>query len=96
MSTYRFKLEPYKGVKTRHTCPACKRSRCFARYIDTEGVLTFPDHVGRCDHEQRCGYHYTPKASSQTTRRLGRDYRLRPKWSSSLASQRPRPSLIGL
>ena len=55
MSTYRFKLEPYKGVKTRHTCPACERSRCFARYIDTEGVLTFPDHVGRCDHEQRCG-----------------------------------------
>ena len=62
MSTYRFKLEPYKGVKTRHTCPACERSRCFARYIDTEGALTFPDHVGRCDHEQRCGYHYTPKA----------------------------------
>ena len=62
MSNYRFKLEPYKGVRTRHICPACGRPRCFARYIDTEGKIEFPDNVGRCDHEQRCGYHFTPKA----------------------------------
>ena len=62
MSNYRFKLEPYKGVWTRHICPACGRPRCFARYIDTEGKIEFPDNVGRCDHEQRCGYHFTPKA----------------------------------
>ncbi|KGN90869.1 hypothetical protein HQ45_01770 [Porphyromonas crevioricanis] len=61
MSNYRFKLEPYKGVRTRHTCPACERSRCFAHYIDTEGTIEFPDNVGRCDHEQSCGYHCTPK-----------------------------------
>ncbi len=61
MSNYRFKLEPYKGVRTRHTCPACERPRCFARDIDTEGKIEFPDNVGRCDHEQRCGYHFIPK-----------------------------------
>ena len=61
MSNYRFKLEPYKGVRTRHTCPACERPRCFARYIDTEEKIEFPDNVGRCDHEQHCGYHFTPK-----------------------------------
>lgn len=61
MNNYRFKLERYKGVCSRHRCPACERPRCFARYIDTEGKVEFPDHVGRCDHEQRCGYHFTPK-----------------------------------
>ena len=46
---YRFTLEPYKGVSTRHTCPNCHRKSCFAKY------------VGRCNHEQKCGYNYTPK-----------------------------------
>ena len=60
MSDYRFRLQPYKGISTRHTCPECKQKRCFSRYIDTEGKIQFPSYVGRCDHEQRCGYHYTP------------------------------------
>ncbi len=58
---YRFRLEPYKGVKTRHTCPNCQRTRCFARYVDTEEQMNFPDHVGRCNHESKCGYHFTPR-----------------------------------
>ena len=61
MSTHRFILEPYKGITTRHTCPKCHRKRCFARYIDTEGKIDFPSYVGRCNHEQSCGYHFTPK-----------------------------------
>ena len=61
MTTHRFILEPYKGIATRHTCPACQRKRCFSRYIDTEKRISFPDHVGRCDHEQKCGYHFTPR-----------------------------------
>ena len=60
MSDYRFRLQPYKGISTRHTCPECNQKRCFTRYIDTEGKIEFPPFVGRCDHEQRCGYHYTP------------------------------------
>ena len=61
MTTHRFILEPYKGIATRHTCPACQRKRCFSRYIDTEKRISFPDHLGRCDHEQKCGYHFTPR-----------------------------------
>lgn len=61
MSTHRFILEPYKGVSTRHTCPNCHRKRCFSKYIDTEKRIQFPDYVGRCDHEQKCGYHFTPR-----------------------------------
>ena len=60
MNDYRFRLQPYKGINTRYTCPECKQKRCFTRYIDTEGRILFPSYVGRCDHEQRCGYHYTP------------------------------------
>ena len=59
--THRFILEPYKSIASRHTCPECKHKRCFSRYIDTEGAISFPEYVGRCDREQKCGYHLTPK-----------------------------------
>lgn len=59
--THRFILEPYKGITSRHICPECKHKRCFSRYIDTEKQIHFPEHVGRCDREQKCGYHFTPK-----------------------------------
>ena len=59
MSEYRFPLQKYK-LGNRYTCPQCGRKRCFARYIDEEGKIKFPDNVGRCDHEQNCGYHYSP------------------------------------
>jgi len=60
MSEYRFHLEKYHhGSKL--TCPECKKARCFVRYVDEEGIIKFPNYVGRCDHENSCGYHYTPK-----------------------------------
>lgn len=60
MSEYRFHLQKYKpGSKT--VCPECGRKACFTRYIDEEGQISFPDNVGKCDHINSCGYHYTPK-----------------------------------
>ena len=62
MSSYRFHLQKYKsGRNNKLTCPQCGRKQCFVRYVDEEGKIDFPDHVGRCDHEDSCGYHYTPK-----------------------------------
>ena len=62
MSSYRFHLQKYKsGGNNKLTCPQCGRKQCFVRYVDEEGKIDFPDHVGRCDHEDSCGYHYTPK-----------------------------------
>ena len=61
MENHRFILERYKGQRTRYTCPACNIKSEFARYFDTENKYTFPDHVGRCNRESSCGYHYTPK-----------------------------------
>ncbi|WP_280752233.1 MULTISPECIES: DUF6371 domain-containing protein [unclassified Parabacteroides] len=58
---YRFHLEKYKTPSSRHTCPACGQKRIFVRYIDSEGSIKFPNYVGRCNREQKCGYHYTPK-----------------------------------
>ncbi len=60
MDNYRFHLEKYhRGSKV--ACPECKRKACFTRYVDESGDITFPSHVGKCDHENSCGYHYTPK-----------------------------------
>lgn len=60
MSEYRFHLQKYKyGSKL--SCPNCGKKRCFVKYVDAEGEITFPDNVGKCDHENSCGYHYTPK-----------------------------------
>lgn len=62
MNEYRFHLQKYtSGRNTKRTCPQCGRKRCFVRYVDEEGKIDFPDYVGRCDHEDSCGYHYTPK-----------------------------------
>lgn len=60
MIEYRFHLQKYqRGSKT--TCPHCERKNCFTRYIDEEGRIEFPSIVGKCDHENSCGYHYSPK-----------------------------------
>lgn len=60
MSEYRFHLQKYSyGSKT--ACPNCGGNRCFVRYVDEEGVVVFPDRVGKCDHEHKCGYHYTSR-----------------------------------
>ncbi|MFQ8804379.1 MAG: PG0870-related protein [Alistipes indistinctus] len=61
MSEYRFHLQKYHpGSKT--VCPECGRKACFTRYIDEEGLVSFPDNVGKCDHINSCGYHYPPKS----------------------------------
>ena len=58
---YRYKLEPYKGMATKHHCPQCEHKKVFTKYIDTQNQVILPDYVGRCDREDKCGYHFTPK-----------------------------------
>lgn len=62
MNQYRFHLKKYDTSRRNNklTCPECGKSNCFVKYVDEEGVIVFPDYVGRCDHENACGYHYTP------------------------------------
>lgn len=62
MSEHKYILEPYKGMKTRYTCPTCqKRDKTFSLYIDTETGEYLHPTVGRCNRESNCGHHYTPK-----------------------------------
>lgn len=56
-----FFLEKYNGSGSRHDCPACGAKKRFTRYVDTEKGDYLADHVGRCDRESSCGYHYKPK-----------------------------------
>ena len=49
-------------MNTRFHCPKCKhRDNTFARYVDTETGRFIHSTVGRCNREDKCGYHYTPK-----------------------------------
>lgn len=59
----RYILEPYKGMKTRYHCPAtnCGKGKTFSLYIDTETGEHLAPTVGRCNRENSCGLHYTPK-----------------------------------
>ncbi len=58
---YRYTLEKYAGPSTRYACPQCGIKRTFTRYIDTETNQHLSAEVGRCNREQKCGYHYKPK-----------------------------------
>jgi hypothetical protein len=59
---HRYILEPYHGRGSRYLCPNCgHRRHTFKRYIDIETHEPLADHVGRCDREEGCGYHYPPR-----------------------------------
>jgi len=57
---HNYSLQRYSGPGSRHTCPACGEKHCFTLYVDENGDFLH-ESVGRCNHESRCGYHYTPK-----------------------------------
>ena len=57
---YRFILEPYKNLNSRHLCPNCGKKE-FTFYIDYVSGELIHTSVGRCNRETNCGYNYTPK-----------------------------------
>ncbi|PNW27801.1 DUF6371 domain-containing protein [Formosa algae] len=61
MRKFRYKLEPYKGIKTRFSCPKCGKNKVYTKYIDTENNDYLNDSVGCCNRIVKCGYHYKPK-----------------------------------
>jgi hypothetical protein len=58
---YRYRLKIYGGPSTRLTCPQCGGKKEFSPYEDVETGLILGEHVGRCNRENNCGYHYKPK-----------------------------------
>jgi hypothetical protein len=59
MVEFKYILEKYNG-RNRFKCSSCGHVKEFARYIDSETGEYLADHVGRCNRESSCGYHYTP------------------------------------
>ena len=61
---YRYQLESKRltGHQPRKlTCRQCGKRKCFVRYVDTHnGFCYLDDTVGKCDHQNSCGYHYRP------------------------------------
>ena len=47
-------------MNSRYNCPSCGK-KSFARYIDTSTSQHLDGSCGRCNRENNCGYHYTPK-----------------------------------
>lgn len=60
-TTHRYILEPYKGRASRYRCPSCGKPAQFTRYIDTETGEHLSPTVGKCNRENNCGHHETPK-----------------------------------
>ncbi len=60
MERYKYQLEKYSTKATRHECPHCKTKNSFARYVDERNEYISPE-VGRCNREDKCGYHLTPR-----------------------------------
>jgi len=79
MNTHQITLQPYKGIPSRYTCPQCGHRQKFTRYIDVTTGEYIADHVGRCDRENNCGYHYKPRqyfAENPENRKLTQNWKL--------------------
>lgn len=61
MFDYNYILTPYSGKKSRHTCPSCQSHNTFSLYVSTKTGQPLAKQVGRCNKENKCGYHYKPK-----------------------------------
>ena len=93
----RFTFAPYAGSKSKITCPACDKPRCFSRYLDTDTGELLPDEYGYCDHEVSCGYARSPYTrpaggglSYATATERGDKRPLPP---TALATRPPRPAV---
>ena len=61
LNMYKYTLSKYEaGGRNRYTCPRCGQRKCFSRYVDTGTNESLEYNVGKCDHVNSCGYHYTP------------------------------------
>ncbi len=46
--------------KKKFTCPSCNKPKRFVRYYDFEKHEYLPEHFGRCDRQESCGYFNSP------------------------------------
>ena len=54
-------LQKHKTAATKYTCPGCGHTKRFTRYVYADSGEQIADHVGRCDRQESCQYHFTPR-----------------------------------
>ncbi len=88
-------LEKYQaGGRNRYTCPQCGKPKVFTRYIKENGEY-LADHVGRCNRESNCGYHFPPREFFEDNPSLGKDnaqWRKSEAWKEVYQPPTPEPS----
>ena len=70
-------LEPYNGRLSRYSCPRCKQNKTFTLYIDGNTNKAIHRSVGRCNRENSCAYHYTPREYFRDNPENGLSFSLR-------------------
>lgn len=56
---YRYIFTPYSH-KSKTQCPQCKAKNSLVGYVDAETSETLSEEYGKCDREEKCGYHFSP------------------------------------
>jgi hypothetical protein len=90
---YQYKLEPYQGMNSRYTCPGCGKHKIFTRYINAETGQHFAEHVGKCNREINCSYHFTPKQYFETNKPLFGNL-IKPEFSYIVKKEPPKPKPV--
>jgi hypothetical protein len=57
---HRYILQAYTGPASRYTCPSCDKVRTFTRYLDSLTSELLEPRFGKCDRDDKCGYHLSP------------------------------------
>jgi hypothetical protein len=95
MGQYFYSLEKYKGQKTRYTCPNCRKPKEFTRYINTQTGEYIAENVGKCNRENKCGYHYSPsdylRDNPQATNWQNEEWRKTEVWKTVYRPPEPKP-----
>ena len=87
MNSYKYILEPYKGLKSRFICPSCAhRDNTFVRYIDSDSGNYVHPSVGRCNRESSCGYHLSPKQFFSQNNSTNENYKFLTKRNFKISS----------
>ncbi len=95
MKEHSYHLEKYHGRSSRHECPDCHDPHSFTYYVDEDGVA-IDKSVGRCDHESRCGYHYSPKQYFQDHRWENEDDRKKDGWHNNRDKPKQQESEVAI
>ena len=94
MNEHRFHLQKYTaGKNNKLRCPQCGKRRRFVKYVDKEGEIAFPDYVGKCDREVKCGYHYTPRDFFKDTPNMNPRHFDNDNWDG-IGTFKPVPSVV--